>query len=241
MRRYNEETETLIILYTSEYNETHTLLKVYSAHYGYFTLLCDVSVPRGDLNLLSVFTATFRPPHPPHQMGRLRLIESRLPTYRLRNDWLRSSITIFLTEILQRVLFRIPGEEAMLDFLIASIHELIEIDETRLAYFPQRFLIALTQPLGFYPRIPSTYNNECFNLASGTFQHPTHDYKSANILNIEDSQTFYTLLTNDTDALAQLRIPARQQLLKHLLHYLELHLDIRLELRSLEVFHSIMN
>ena len=85
----------------------------------------------------------------------------------IHQDISKSSIVIFLSEILVNVLKEEEQQRHLYNFLKKAIESLDQ--STQVSSFHLNFLVELTRHLGFYPNLESS-NLEYFNLAEGNFQ-----------------------------------------------------------------------
>jgi len=99
----------------------------------------------------------------------------------------KSSIAIFLAEILSKVLIEEEANLPLFDFLHHSILLLDEIEEG-LANFHIFFLYELSKYLGFYPETNNSGQQKYFNIAEGGYSVRSGTFKF--VLNEGDSNIF---------------------------------------------------
>lgn len=149
-------------------------------------------------------------------------------------DLVKSSIAIFLAEILKMSLHEQTPNQALFAFLQQSMHQLEEIENP--STFPIYFLLQLTKHLGFYPDNNFT-ENSFFDLQDATF----HPFQSLNSLSEHQSKLFYQLISvcEITDEL-NFSYTERQQLLTILLQFYQIHQSGFYPPKSLEVLQEVL-
>lgn len=150
------------------------------------------------------------------------------------SDLVKSSIAIFLAEILKMSLHEQTPNQGLFAFLQQSMHQLEEMENP--STFPVYFLIQLTKYLGFYPDDNFT-ENSFFDLQDASF----HPFQSINALSESQSNLFYRFISN-CEAIDNLNFSyaERQQLLTILLQFYQLHQSGFYPPKSLEVLQEVL-
>ena len=149
----------------------------------------------------------------------------------------KSSITMFLSEILSCVLLEEEENNVLFSYLETTLQWLDTHQEY--ANFHLLFLFKLTKYLGFYPD-ENDMGLEFFNLQDGKFVSKAehiHTISGENIVLLKQ------LLGTTFDAINTLKINAkqRQSFLNMMLRYFELHLGSFKQPKSLQVFNQVFN
>ena len=155
----------------------------------------------------------------------------------LHTNIYKSSIVLFLSEILSNVLKEEEKNEDLFHFITASLQYLD--NEDQFSNFHLLFLLKLTRYLGFLPE--NLQNNyDFFNLESGVFEAKNHGVYS---VSGENLTLLKQLLGTSFDALKTVKITAnqRQDFLHMLLHYFELHLGSFKKPKSLQVLNEVFH
>lgn len=147
----------------------------------------------------------------------------------------KSTVSMFLSEILSIVLNEEEKNEALFSYLETTL-QWFDM-ETDCANFHLLFLLKLTKYLGFYPDTQNiAYNN--FNLADGCFE-----LKNSSKNNVADKNLtlLKSMLGTTFDDLNTLKISTvqRQSLLNVILKYFELHLDGFRQPKSLQILNQV--
>jgi DNA repair protein RecO (recombination protein O) len=152
----------------------------------------------------------------------------------------RSSLTIFLNEVIYKSIRQQGKDELLFEFLFYSI-ALLDRLEKGLANFHLYFLLRLTRFLGFFPDKSSFKETAFFDLKTAEFvpKLPPHAF----VIEPLQSKFWQQLLESSYENLEQLSIgPAdRKVLLDHLLDYYRLHVDNFGEIKSQAVLSELFS
>lgn len=155
----------------------------------------------------------------------------------LQTNIVKNALTFFLAEMLSNSIHEEEDNQNLFDFLEASLQWLDTNDE--ISNFHIFFLLALSKYLGFYPDT-SDKNNIYFDLQEGAF---------ANILSLnpmimgENLIHFKQFLGINFDTIHTIKMnkKQRQELLKLLILYYELHLHGFRKPRSLTILNEVFS
>ncbi len=155
----------------------------------------------------------------------------------LHTNIYKSSIVLFLSEILSNVLKEEEKNADLFHFITASLQYLD--NEDQFSNFHLLFLLKLTRYLGFQPE-NTDYHYPFFNLETGVFETSNHGIYS---VSGENLILLKQLLGTSFDALNTITIKAkqRQEFLNLLLHYFELHLGSFKKPKSLQVLNAVFH
>lgn len=153
----------------------------------------------------------------------------------LHTNVIKSSIVLFLSEVLSNVLKEEEQNSMLFDYLETALQWLDS--EINYANFHLLFLLKLTKHLGFYPNI-TDFEAGVFNLQSGYFE---PDAKHIYTVSTENNTLLKQLLGMNFDALNTVKLHAaqRQTFLNMLMQYFELHLGNFKKPKSLQIFNQI--
>ena len=154
-------------------------------------------------------------------------------------DVIKSSIAIFLNEVLYKAVRQQSADENLFDFIFNAIEWLDNQDENP-ANFHLLFLVRLTRYLGFYPERFSASNSDYFDMKNGTFSR----YKPDGLyyLSPPHTQNFGLLLQTRFEDIGQLKFSndERRYLLQKLLEYYALHIEGFGNIKSHEVLEEVL-
>jgi len=158
------------------------------------------------------------------------------PYQSLHTDIAKTSIVLFLSELLRNVIQEEEENPALYAFLEQAFLWLDAQDHA--ANFHLLFLLELTRYLGFYPDI-SVSERSFFNLETGQFQ----DHADLYTITDENLNLFKGLLNSNFENLYLLKLnqKLRAELITILLNYYDLHLHGFKKPRSLSVLNSLFN
>lgn len=155
----------------------------------------------------------------------------------LHTDILKTSIVMFLSEVLTSVLKEEEQNEALFDYIENTLKWLDY--QTEFSNFHLLFLLNLTKYLGFYP-----YNNygtnDYFNLSNGSFESKKEELYS---ISGENLTILKQLLDTDFESVNKIKLNSkqRQSFLNTLILYFELHLGDFKKPKSLQIFNQVFN
>ncbi|HIC31101.1 MAG TPA: DNA repair protein RecO [Flavobacteriaceae bacterium] len=155
----------------------------------------------------------------------------------LHTNIVKSAIAMFLAEILSQALKEEEQNLPLFNYLETSFKWLDTNSQISNAHL--LFLLELTKYLGFYPDDSET-NADFFNLLEGQFQHTKY---SKYCISGENLTLLKQLLGTNFDALNEIKINSkqRQQFLKMLLQYFDLHLTNFNQPKSLQILNDVFN
>ena len=155
------------------------------------------------------------------------------PFHSVHSDVFKSTIVMFISEILHHSIHEEEKNENLFDFLETALHWLDNHNE--IANFHLILMLETTKYLGFYPDV-SEMDLNFFEMTEGVFsplhavsslsEHETHLFKKLIALKFDNSQKIF-------------HVTERQILLKILIEYYTLHLDGFKKPKSLDVLKEI--
>lgn len=151
----------------------------------------------------------------------------------ITSDIIKSSLVIFLSEILNAALKEEGRNEDLYLFLETALLWLDEHD--KITNFHLITLLELTKFLGFYPRLS---NDLFFELTEGVFS----DFQTKTSLNQEDSELVKSLLNLRLHSLENpFNNSQRRRLLEILIDFYSYHIDNFKKPNSLEIFREVFS
>ena len=174
------------------------------------------------------------------EMNVLKEFSVSYSPYEIYSDIKKSSVAIFLGEVLTSVLREESSHEEMYDYIEKSI---IFFDRCREDYanFHIAFLAGLSSFLGFEPGIRENENDSFFDMSNGIFVPlpPVHgNYANPDVSGIL-AQVF--LASYESISKITLKGAMRNEVLDTLLRYYSLHLSGLKKINSLEVLKEVFS
>lgn len=152
-------------------------------------------------------------------------------------DVYKSTISLYLSELIYKVVKEDSANPMLFDFLFQSITLLDMIEEGK-ANFHLFFTLQLTRYLGFYPNT-NYEENFYFDMKNGIFViiRPSHSLH----LDREESALLWQVMNVTSSTLDRLTSSGRQRssLLTKLIEYIGIHHDTQYRIRSLEYLKEI--
>jgi len=236
-------TTNAIVLSSLKYGDTSLIVKAFTASDGLKSYLLKgiLASKKGKLK-----TALFQPlmqlevvaNH--RNKGTLESIREAKVSYHyqsLHTAIGKNALTMFLAEILSNSIREEEPNQGLFEFLEASLQWLDAHD--KVSNFHIYFLLRLSKYLGIFPDT-TAIESSCFDLLEGEF---TNTPSLNPILTGENLMYFKTFLGINFDALETVRMSRaeRQDLLKSLVLYFELHLQGFRKPKSLAILNEIFS
>lgn len=232
-----------IVFNTFKYSDNSLIAKIYTEEFGLQSYLLNAvhrqrsAAKMGVLQPLTlVDCVVYRKEK--KQLQRVREIKCGHPYVTIPAEITKSSILIFLNEILYKCIREEEKNTELFGFIHAAL-QVLDLKAGNCSNFHLLFLVQLTKYLGFYPNGKFSVQTKIFDLQSGGFrrQEPAHPF----FLNEKLSKKLDELLNSSFDKLETFSITAAQRktLLEGLIGYYELHLSSIQEIRSHKVLEEI--
>ena len=157
-----------------------------------------------------------------------------------QKDFVKSSIALFMDELIYNSIREEEKNQPMFDFLQTSI-QYLDLTEKGYLNFHLVFAIQFTKFLGFFPAYGQESPNGVFDLREGRFvpaEPPHPDYMSS-----RESKIFKELLTKEYPGLSKFELPNQQRrsLLNHILRYYAFHLQGFGNIKSHQILETVLS
>ncbi len=233
-----------IVLKTTPYSENSIVVQIFTEKFGLQSYLVNsVKKPKAKirfnmlqpLHLLEMIVY-----HKPNgNLQRISELRNQPVLQSIPYDVIKSSLALFINEVLYKSLKMHFEDEAMFNFIFSSI-ELLDKSHDGISNFHLYFLIKLTKYLGFYPDRTLEREALFFDLKDGVYSvsQPPHLY----ILDESLTKDFAILLNATFENLSQLTLtlPKRKALLKKILDYYRLHIESFGEVKSHLILEEVL-
>ncbi|WP_042120323.1 DNA repair protein RecO [Porphyromonas crevioricanis] len=241
-------TTRAIVLHRFRYNDTNSIAHLYSREAGKISCIFpEAKGSRRGGRLSSLIS-------PPielefvtdirrhNDLCRLSQVQVINPMPLLRMDPVKQSISLFVCELLHRILGGLPSEANLYDFIAASL-SFLDSTEKSAANFHLCFLLRLLDFLGFSPDILSSpisdgpiffdLKESCYSLSHPAGPSIPPRRRSALVL--------FARISYANMHLFQYSRNERREILEYLLAYYRLHLPPFGELRTLSILSELFN
>ncbi|WP_405247816.1 DNA repair protein RecO [Cellulophaga sp. Asnod2-G02] len=236
-------TTKAIVLSALKYGDTSLIVKIYTASDGLKSYLLKgvLASKKGKLK-----TAYFQPLMQLELVayhknkGTLETVREAKPSYHyqsLHTNITKNALTFFLAEMLSNSIQEEEDNDNLFEFLEASLQWLDSHNE--ISNFHLYFLMVLTKYFGFYPDI-SENNAPYFDLQEGAF---SYSLSLNPIVLGENLYYFKQFLGINFDAISAIKMSKRQrqELLKSIILYYELHLHGFRKPKSLAILNEVFS
>lgn len=219
-----------IVLNSIKYGETSLICKIYTEKLGLQSYIVNGvrkrKGNRGYYQPLNILDLTVY--HKANsQLQRIKEVKNSLAYKSIPFHILKSSIALFIAEVLTNCLKEEEENPALFSYLESSI---IEFDTSEFnSQYHIHFLVSLSGYLGFYPNLD---NQELpyFDLINGCFSANKSEHKHY----INNTEEFLL-------AMKLKKVHNKKKVLEDLLDYYRLHLDGFKHIKSKEVLENVLN
>ena len=195
-----------IVLHTIKYGDSSAIAYLFTDVLGRMNYMVQgIRSKRGRGNkaalLQPMFLVEFEGVEQPHaQMHRIREMRSLRPLMSVPFDVRKSTISMFMAEVLYRLIREVEANEPLFDFLCEAVLKLDAMREG-IANYHLWFLVRLSAYLGFYPG-NEYIENGCFDIRGGLFTPSMPAHRIG--MNEACARLLGTLMECEADALAEI-------------------------------------
>ena len=232
-----------IVLHTLRYGDNSLIVYILTDVLGRQTYMVRGSASKGSRTRVA---ALFQPmfavefeglENPRAQMHRMKDVQSALPLCSIPFDVRKSTISLFMAEVLYRLVREVEPNEELFDFLYDSVSQLDDMQQG-VANFHLWFLVRLSRFLGFYPAGDYT-SGAWFDMQEGHFSasQPLH----AAVMHPAGAELLWHLMNCDAERLCDIRLSRsdRTSFLDDVLSYFGYHLDAMHTIRSVDILREV--
>jgi len=168
----------------------------------------------------------------------LKSLKIAYPFKEIPFDIKKSSIVIFLNEVLNKVVREEESNPELFEFLFHAI-QFLDLTEQNIALFHHFFLIKLSRFLGFFPRNNYSESKTNFDLQEGEFTSMTGPDNL--IVPLPVSKYLSLLINEKFDTIGSITIPSQQRaaFLDLILNYYRLHIPGVINFKSYTILAEV--
>jgi DNA repair protein RecO (recombination protein O) len=234
-----------IVLRSLKYGDSGMIATIYTEAFGRMSFIMQgihgkKSSVKGSL-LKQLFLLEMEVDYKPgRELQRVKEMKNISPFGSIPFGIVKSSLALFLAELLEKVLREEESRPDLFEFLFKSI-QILDLLEDGISNFHLLFLIQLTRFLGFAPANNFSAVNPIFDMVAGNFVQspPTHPWFlktcESGILAQIIGMNYQNLSTFKPDQ------ESRNGWLDFILEYYGLHQGNKLNLKSLEVLRETLH
>ena len=232
-----------VVLSTVKYGDSGMVVQMLTDKYGRQSYMVQgVRSGRGRGSKMALFQPLFllqfeglESSH--SDLHKLREVQNDIVFKSLPYDIRKSTMALFMAEVLYRLVGESEANEPLFDFVHSSVCALDEIDEG-VANFHLWFLANLSRYLGYFPG--NEHQKGCwFDMREGLYTRtmPLHDH----LMNEEEAELLRDLTECDLECLGEIPLNRDQRvaMLSRLVEYYSIHLDAIRSVRSIEILQEV--
>lgn len=234
-----------IVFKTTNYSESSVVVQIFTEKFGIQSYLINgVKKPRAKIgmNILQPLHLLDMVVYHKAAGNIQRAAEIRqTPVFlTIPYDIVKSSLVMFLNEVLYRSIKQQTADEVLFEFLFHAI-EILDRMEKGVLNFHLYFLLRLTRFLGFYPDITEAAGASYFDLSNGCFT--KHIPPHSSIIEQPLTAIWLKILQSNFDNLHSLQISTtdRRILLTKILDYYRLHIESLGPIKSHLVLEEVLS
>ncbi|MDZ4715515.1 MAG: DNA repair protein RecO [Cytophagales bacterium] len=218
------KTQGIVFRYT-EYSETSIIVNIFTNLFGLQSYIVNGVRSKSGRNMISLYqplTLVDLVVYHRENANIMRIKEVKClhPYQTIHLDIRKSTVALFLNEMINKTVKDQSNADTTCDFLI---HSFIALDQLQnVENFHLTFLIKLSRHLGFGPQV-------------------THELLEGHILSDEEDSALHFLLSSGYEQTLSITYPVRKKLLEQLLLFYRSHIENLGEIRSVEVLKEILN
>ncbi len=232
-----------IVLHTVKYGESSLVAYLFTDVGGRQTyMIRGVRSSRGRGNKAALFQPMFLLEfegirHPRAEMHSMREVRNLVPLLNVPFDLRKSTVALFMAEVLYRLIREVEPNEPLFDFLASAVQQLDRMEQG-VANFHLWFLVRLSAHLGFYPG--NEYRDGgWFDIPAGLFceERPPHGACMAP----SSARLLGALMRCETSELDSLRLGRTQRLefMEAMLGFFGYHFDAIHSVQSLRILREV--
>ncbi len=234
-----------IVIHSINYSESSVILKCFTSDYGLQSYMINgVRGRKGAIRSSQLLPLTLLELDTYHQQNknlqRIKELKCIPVLHHIHFDIIKSSIGMFLAELLNKVLSEENQQDKPLfDFLFNSI-QILDLSASNVSNFPCYFMLHLSRFLGFMPKGNYSEMHNSFNKIEGVYDE--WFIGAPNQIEPELSEKLFRLQESNFDSfhLIKLNTQQRSELLNILISYYQSHLATFSNLKSHKVLAEVL-
>ena len=232
-----------IVLHSFKYGENSVIATIYTRDFGRQSYLINAAHGKHSKNKAGILQPLFLVDlvayyKQSRELNRIKEIKSHQNYQNISFDIAKSTIAIFLSEMLYRSIHEQESYPEMFEF-IKHAFLYFDLMDKGTANFHIYFLYRLTEYLGFLPELKRVGFQNWFDMKKGEVVHsqPSHPFYS----NKEVTEYLIKLSEYKLHEIANFKVPGkmREELLSAIVEYYQLHFDDSAEIKSLNILREV--
>lgn len=233
-----------IILHTIKYSETSLISKIFTRDFGLQSYIISGVRAKKSKNKANLFqplaiVELVVSNSEKGNLQRISEINTHYPYVDVPYNISKSSIALFLNEVLFKSIKVESPDENMFEFIKSSL-QILDLNHNNCANFHICFMVQLSRFLGFYPQGTFTSENSLFDLQEGRYVNnlPVHPY----YLNVQLSSLLTAFLNSGYENIHVIKMDKnqRREFLQNLIIYYRLHITFFGEIKSNQILEEVI-
>lgn len=233
-----------IVLHTIKYSESSLITKIFTRDFGLQSYIISGVRNKKSKNKASLFQplAIVELVVSNSEKGNLQRISEinmHYPYVDIPYNISKSSIALFINEVLFKAINVEHPDENMFDFIQSSL-QILDLDHKNCSNFHICFMIQMSRFLGFYPQGKYSSENSLFDMQEGRYVNhlPNHSY----YMNSQQSSLLSDLINTGYESIHLIKMDKNQRkdLLTNLITYYRLHITFFGEIKSIQILEEVI-
>ena len=234
-----------IVLHRIKYSDSSVIVYIYTEKSGRQTFLVRGARRKKSHIKINLFQPLYALDleiyyNPKRELQSINEYNIIIPFISIPNNIQKSTIALFLGEMLYRFLLEEEANNPLFEYLLNSIRYLDKTEKS-VSNFHLLFLIQLTKYLGFNPNDNYSEQTPVLDLKNGVFVQtiPNH----TNYLNLKESRLFYNFQNTNFEKINLLKLgsASRTNLLARIIEFYKLHQSFLGEIKSFQIMKEVFH
>ena len=234
-----------IVLNSLPYSDKYAITLIFTEEFGRALYLTSQSksrrsnVPRSLFHPLAILDIEAEHKNL-RDIHRIKEIKIHTPLFSLLTDPVKSTLSIFLAELISKVIREEQANRLLFDYLLHSI-QVLELTKVSPSNFHLVFMIHLCRFLGIYPDSTCYQKGMYFDMLNGIFSinKPVHNH----FLSQQECFALFNLMRISYVNMHKFRLSSRERqvIINRILEYYRIHLGDYPEIKSFGVLHNVFS
>ena len=234
-----------IVLHRIKYSDSSVIVYIYTEKSGRLTFLVRGARRKKSRIKINLFQPLYALDleiyyNPKRELQSIKEYNIIIPFVSIPYSIQKSTIALFLGEMLYRFLLEEEANNPLFEYLLNSIRYLDKTEKS-VSNFHLLFLIQLTKYLGFNPNDNYSEQTPVLDLKNGIFVQtiPNH----TNYLNLKESRLFYNFQNTNFEKINLLKLSSasRTNLLARIIEFYKLHQSFCGEIKSFQIMKEVFH
>ncbi len=234
-----------IVIHQVKYSESARIIDILTSEYGRVSYIVRSVGKKRAIKPAHLQPLTLVEMEVNHRANRdlqyIKELRIKTPLHDIYLNPVKSSIAMFVAEVLRKTLEKNNQDRKLFDFLEQAV-TILEKSEKSISNFHLLFMAQMTVYLGFSPNFENYENSRYFDLFNGTFE-ITRPISHSYYLENEKKELFVKTMKYGFEDMEKIALNRNQrnEILDSLCIYFQLHIPTFHTLKSVDVLKEIFN